>query len=348
MTANLLKAASVLEEYARQAEYNCANLIDILRQTFAAYAVAPPALPQPAPLSAYPFDFVPPQNVCPPWGTRVMEALNRVAAMSHDAGQPKQASDGAAIAAEEKSSPDAEMSSNDLAERAVQMVYDAFNKQDDEEYSARLARKNLQVMDRLAKMQAHQRASVQALSCAQTAAAKAAVDDFWSKAQKATRGLNSASNDADDGSPANGGPWREVPLVKWNLGVGGSSGTCYITANQIMFTQPKIIPLLGYNKSTWFLLRDVEFTVLPSEGTLLNPLSTVQVRQRGTGVDLYAFRPSHAAMRLKAILDILRKESEAAEFAAISDALPRPGGGGAGPAGLDVLLEANSDSPAGM
>ena len=36
----------------------------------------------------------------------------------------------------------------------------AFQKQEDEELSARLGRKNVQVMDRLAKMQAHKRESI--------------------------------------------------------------------------------------------------------------------------------------------------------------------------------------------
>ena len=40
---------------------------------------------------------------------------------------------------------------------AVSMVSSAFQRQFDEEQSARLGRKNLQVMDRLAKMLAHKR-----------------------------------------------------------------------------------------------------------------------------------------------------------------------------------------------
>ena len=43
---------------------------------------------------------------------------------------------------------------------AVALVVCAFSKQDDEEQSARLERKNIQVMDRLAKMQAHKRVSI--------------------------------------------------------------------------------------------------------------------------------------------------------------------------------------------
>lgn len=41
----------------------------------------------------------------------------------------------------------------DRAQEAVSIVLSAFHKQEDEELSARLCRKNVQVMDRLAKMQ---------------------------------------------------------------------------------------------------------------------------------------------------------------------------------------------------
>lgn len=63
---SLLKSASELEEYAREAEYACANMIQMLRPTFDAYEIEPPALPQPLPLTAYPLDFTSPQckSVC--------------------------------------------------------------------------------------------------------------------------------------------------------------------------------------------------------------------------------------------------------------------------------------------
>ena len=61
MIVSLLKSASDLEEYARDAEYECANLIQMLRPTFELYGMEPPALPQPLPLTAYPLDFAPPQ-----------------------------------------------------------------------------------------------------------------------------------------------------------------------------------------------------------------------------------------------------------------------------------------------
>jgi hypothetical protein len=62
MIVSLLNAASDLEEYAREAEYACANLIQMLRPAFLEYKIEPPALPQPLPLTAYPLDFTPPQS----------------------------------------------------------------------------------------------------------------------------------------------------------------------------------------------------------------------------------------------------------------------------------------------
>jgi hypothetical protein len=310
MIGQLLKAASVLEEYARQAEYQCANVIDLLRPTFAYYGVDTPSLPQPAPLSAYPLDYTPPQTQCPPWGMRVMEAMNQVTAMSHLAAID------AAEADPTTSSPLAQsLDSIAMAETAVQMVYDAFQQQDDEEHSARLARKNLQVMDRLANMQEHNRASIHALATASTDAAIASADEFFHKAEHAFLGLS--CNAAGSGRTTSGDrdsdqlirPWREIPLLKWTMGVGGSSGTCTITANQLLFTPAMIIPLLG-RQSTWFHLADVEFEIEQTQPTLLHPLSTViQVVDKTTGVKVYSFKPSSAGPRLKSFLDIVQKES---------------------------------------
>ncbi|CAB9526787.1 expressed unknown protein [Seminavis robusta] len=319
MIGQLLKAASVLEDYARQAEYQCANLIDLLRPTFAYYGVDTPSLPKPAPLSAYPLEYTPPQSLCPPWGMKVMEAMNQVTAMSHQQNAMQ----------EEPQDPESMQSHQQqqaleslaMAETAVQMVYDAFQEQDDEEHSARLARKNLQVMDRLAKMQEHNRASIHALSISipTSGAAKAAADEFFAKAGNGIIGLLHAKN-GTRGAPlaereglrtsVHAPPFREVPLMKWTMGVGGSSGTCTITANQILFTPAKLIPLLSHSQSTWFHMADVEFGIVTTPPTLLNPLSTmIQVLDASTGTPVYSFKPSSAGPRLKSFLDIVQKES---------------------------------------
>lgn len=78
---------------------------------------------------------------------KVMEALNKVSAMT----------------SEENSREEPTKSSYELGDEAIQMVLKAFQEQDDEEQGARLGRKNVQVMDRLAKMQAHKRVSIAAI-----------------------------------------------------------------------------------------------------------------------------------------------------------------------------------------
>jgi valyl-tRNA synthetase len=60
----------------------------------------------------------------------------------------------------ESSDENGEKSSFDKAEEAVLVTVCAFHRQNDVEQGARLGRKNMQVMDRLAKMQAHKRNSI--------------------------------------------------------------------------------------------------------------------------------------------------------------------------------------------
>ena len=62
MVVSLLKTASELEVYAREFELSCSNLEQLLRPTFDNYKIEPPPLPTPLPLTAYPFDFQPPEG----------------------------------------------------------------------------------------------------------------------------------------------------------------------------------------------------------------------------------------------------------------------------------------------
>jgi hypothetical protein len=279
MIVSLLKSASELEEYAREAEYTCANLIQMLRPTFHAYEIEPPALPQPLPLTAYPLDFTSPQSNCPPWGMKVMEALNRVSAMT----------------SEENTNEIPTKSSYELGDEAIQMVLKAFQKQDDEEQGARLGRKNVQVMDRLAKMQAHKRASIGAIrdSYGRNLLVVQAADEFHIKAQQ-------ASSAADEKSPED-----QVPLYKCSVLVRSSTGTLYVTSTQILFVT-KFIPIVGGQKCTLFDLEGLEFGIQESSSSLLmSPLPTSISVTRG-GEELYSFRPSHGAHRLVAFLKVVQ------------------------------------------
>jgi hypothetical protein len=282
MVVQLLKSASELEDYAREAEYACANMISLLQPTFDTYGVEPPALPRPTPLTSYPLDFVAPQQTCPPWGQLVMEAMNQIQAWTKDNDDALASSvwDPASSLSHAEAAE-----SFAMAERAVLLVLSAFQKQDDEEKGARLGRKNMQVMDRLAKMQEHERKSVVLLhqSDATCIKARKAADDFASK----TGGV------------------REVPLLKWSIVVGGATGSCLVTANHVLFVT-QLIPYIGGSKATLFRLQDVDFAVQDA-GTpsLLNPLPTSISVKRG-GDEVYSFRPSSGGARLKRFLDLLQ------------------------------------------
>lgn len=285
MVVQLLRSASELEDYAREAEYACANLIALLQPAFDTYGVPPPSLPRPTALTAYPLDFIAPQQACPPWGQLVMEALNQIQSWIQD--DRSAHSDGVEELWHPTAlSPDEARDSLALAERAVQLVWTAFQTQDDEEKGARLGRKNLQVMDRLAKMQEHERLSLSLLDQAHLTSGKAskAADDFRAKS----------------------GGIREVPLLKWSIVVGGSTGTCLVTTRHILFVT-QLIPYFGGSKSSLWKLQDVYFIV--QEGgtpSLLNPLPTIiSVKARG-GEEVYAFRPSSGGARLKSFLDLVQ------------------------------------------
>jgi len=272
MVVQLLKSASDLEEYAREAEYACANMISMLKPTFEAYGVPEPNLPQPIALTNYPLHFTAPQVLCPPWGIKVQHALNEIQTWGDDIDL-------------------ANAQSFQRAEQAVHLVLEAFQKQDDEEQSARLERKNLQVMDRLAAMQAHEKAMVDALSRSLETSGKAAkaANEFLVKA-----GV------------------RQVPLIKWSIVATGTSGagSCIVTSHHVMFST-QLIPVLGGTTVKIFALHDVEFSVREETPSLLNPLPTVvTVKDKSAGTEVYSFRPSMGGgARLKSFLDRLKDNS---------------------------------------
>lgn len=67
------------------------------------------------------------------------------------------------MTSEENTKEESTRSSYEVCDESIQMVLQAFQQQDDEEQGARLGRKNIQVMDRLSKMQAHKRSSIAAI-----------------------------------------------------------------------------------------------------------------------------------------------------------------------------------------
>lgn len=101
-----------------------------------------------------------------------MEAMNRVAAMSSTDNVPAASvtdrdQDFGTGAEGTKQPPRSKVSvfqrrmeKFQFAEGAIMQVIHSFQRQADDEQSARMGRKNVQVMDRLAKMQAHKRVSI--------------------------------------------------------------------------------------------------------------------------------------------------------------------------------------------
>jgi hypothetical protein len=291
MTARVVKTAFGLEQYAREAELACANLISLLKPTFVAYGIDAPPLPKPKQLTEYPLDFVVPQTLCPPWGDKVQHALNEIQAWTGKAnGQDPIHSFSSEQSVDEEKSLD-------LATAAVQLVLEAFRKQDDEEQSARLGRKNVQVMDRLAKMQQHQKLSIQTLQNCTNVSEKAML----------------AAQDFEQRSGV-----REVPLLKWSIVVGHSTGTCTVTANHVLFAT-QLIPVLGGISKTLYALENVDFTmtsesssssIIGSTASVLKShaasIHIVDAAVGGQREVLYAFRPLSGAARLKSFLDVVK------------------------------------------
>ena len=316
MIVSLLKAASELEQYARESEYACASLCQALQPTVDTYGLVIPALAPSLPLTAYPLDFVPHAAACPPWGQRVIEALNQVQALDK---------------------VDASTLSDERAEQAVRLVLTAFQKQDDEEQSARLGRKNLQVMDRLAKIQTHKRTLIETLhySYSVSAKAKKAAHELHQYVKKYYKKSNEASSSC---------PLAEavcVPLLKSSILVGGATGTVYVTATHLLCVT-QLIPIVGGNKIVLESLEGLTFEVVNAEGggddnsnnnnnnnnnssnnnsktssslSLLNPLPTsITLHRRddddngsrGAYKKVYSFRPSYGASRLKTLLEVLQ------------------------------------------
>ena len=298
MITQLLKAAKELEDYAKSAEYNCANLLTLLEPMVHYYRIPPITLPRAKSLESYPLDYTPPQLSCPPWGQAVMEALNQIAAATTSSSSSKP-----------NSHPEMD------ATTAIKMVYTAFMKQDDHEQGARLGRKNAQVMDRLAMLQSHQRAVINSIQDAQihSRIARRAADDFLERATL-------ASNVGQPGYPRM--LHAQVPLLTFRISVGGSlSGTAYVTSHQLLFSTSYISLLRS--KFTLFDLKQVEFIVDDTVGsTILNPFPNTMIvkykdntngnnknisnnnssKNKQNDKPVFSFRPSIAAKRLQNFL----------------------------------------------
>ena len=316
MILSLLQMASELEVYAREAEYSCANLIQILRVTYTDYGMTEPTLPTPLPLSAYPLDFEPPESQCPPWGIKVMEALNKIQKSSSDSVHSETTPIDPNDVSLRKAPGESRSAAGYRAARdAVALVSSAFSRQADEEQAARLGRKNTQVVDRLAKMQAHKRLTVLTLrtTYGKNPAATKAGDELNRRIEK--YGPKSFQEEGEEEIEDQSllsffTPMDRVPLLRCGIAIGAATtGICYVTANEfICITQ--VIPVLG-SKRFWSVpIVDVDIVVNEIASTLMNPLGsdTVTVRdlraeEKGEG---FTFTPALVSKRFKAFVEVIR------------------------------------------
>lgn len=197
------------------------------------------------------------------------------------------------------------LSSFENSEKAISATVAAFQKQNDVEQGARLGRKNMQVMDRLAKMQAHKRNSIAKIrdSYGKNLLATKAGDEFHSLRQKASNvgSLADVINTVPD----------EVPLLICNVLVGNAAGTCYVTNSHILFNT-QLVPILGGNNVHLFSIMDVDVTINAPSKSMLSPLpasislSTHVYGSQSTREEVYNFIPSIGARRFAKFLEVLR------------------------------------------
>ena len=200
------------------------------------------------------------------------------------------------------------------AKDAVYMVLTAFQKQEDDELSARIGRKNCQVMDRLAKMQAYKREALMSIrgSYGINIPATKAANKFHAYAKECCKleEIESKENETGHSSrkmavlPAS----DQVPILECRVVFGGSTGTCYLTYHEILLVTQNI-PLVGGNYLNIAMLNDVELEVkLKAKRSRLNPLPSILiVKRKHDGKELFSFRPSTGAHLFKDFVNIIQE-----------------------------------------
>ena len=181
--------ATELEEYARAAEFSCASIIDLLSPIFASYNVDEIPLPKPVPLTAYPMDGFQASDE-----TFVLQAQEKISEKveawkvnkkvdkvdkkghlefegedplsddSNDSSDSDSDCDGDSDSDSREQAYEDELRSQDCANECIRIMFNAVQKQHDVELMARVGRKNVQVMDRLAKMSTHKEKMLRALT----------------------------------------------------------------------------------------------------------------------------------------------------------------------------------------
>ena len=185
-------------------------------------------------------------------------------------------------------------------------VVAAFQRQNDVEQGARLGRKNLQVMDRLAKMQAHKRISMADIRrCyGRNPLATKAADEFHMLRRRSSN-IGSLADVMDSAQD-------EVPLLICNVLVGNSAGACYVTHSHVLFNT-QLLPVLGGGKVHLFSIMDIDVTINPPSKSMLSPLpasisftTAVFGGKSTTREEVYNFIPTIGSRRFAKFLEVLK------------------------------------------
>ena len=265
---------------------------------------------------------------CPPWGLRVVEALNIIAAKSpsadgcflNDLEHNATNTSGDVDLSKIKSDSDEEKTEFQKARQASALVLAAFMKQEDEELSARLGRKNLQVMDRLAKMQAYKRTLIISIrdEYGSNAACTKYADKFHAYAQQAWKDQEQKSDDGKNSSyDTFYAASDQVPLLTCRSLSGKVPATCFVTYHEILLVTHAI---LGSSQIFLCKLSEIFVKINSTKSkSLLNPIpSTVSIVSRADRKEIFSFRPLMGARPLKEfvdlLLDIASESEEALQF----------------------------------
>ena len=114
---------------------------------------------------------------------------------------------------------------------------------------------------------------------------------------------------------------EQIPLLTFRILLGSSTGTCYITANQMLLVTQSI-PILGGHSYYLVPLAEIELEVMPPSTSILNPLPAgLKVhRSYREKESLFSFVPSISAKLLKNFIEslqvVLSESPEALKFSA--------------------------------
>ncbi len=252
---------------------------------------------------------------CPPWGQRVVEALNVIAAQSPSVDscflndlelKATNINDISGKIDKLKTSDNNNQTKTEFqkAREATSKVVEAFMRQEDEELSARLGRKNLQVMDRLASMQAHKRNLIITIrdSYGTNLPATKFANRFHAHSQQH---LKEATDDEKYRNNEKFYPASDqVPLITCRSLSGKVPATCYVTCHQMLLVTH---PILGDAQTVICKLSDISVQVNSQKSkSLLNPIpSTVSVVSNSDSKEIFSFRPLMGAHPFKEFVDII-------------------------------------------